>query len=216
MPVSERLLDRGRTRGRRINRLLGQEIRNARRAAGIAQTVLGAAVGLSKTEIGRVECGEAAWLTILHAAALLSVVGLELGAHAYPAGSPLRDAGHLRLLAEFEARLPSSVGRIREWAIPIAGDLRAVDLVLTGLPKRIGVEAETVLDDLQALERNIRGKQRDGRLGRILLLVRGSHRNRVILVGADALQRAFPLKTRAVMAALARGADPGADGIVLL
>jgi len=89
-------------------------------------------------------------------------------------------------------------------------------LVLTGLPVRIGVEAETVLDDLQALEREIRGKQRDGRLGRMILLLRGSHRSREILAGADALRQAFPLKTRAVMAALARGADPGADGIVLL
>jgi transcriptional regulator with XRE-family HTH domain len=216
MPISERLLDPGRTRGRRINRLLGEEIRHARRAAGISQTVLGISVGLSKTEIGRVERGEAPWLTILHAAASLSVVGLELGARAYPAGSPLRDVGHLKLLEDFEARLPSSVGRIREWPMPIPGDLRAIDLVLTGLPKRIGIEAETVLDDLQALEREIRGKQRDGRLDRIILLVRGSHRNREILAGSDALHRAFPLNTRAVMAALARGADPGADGIVLL
>jgi hypothetical protein len=108
------------------------------------------------------------------------------------------------------------VGRIREWPIPIPGDLRAIDLLLTGLPVRIGVEAETVLDDLQALERKVRAKQRDGKLERIILLVRGSHRNREILAGADALQRAFPLKTRAVMGALARGADPGGDGIVLL
>jgi transcriptional regulator with XRE-family HTH domain len=216
MPVSERLLDRGRTRGKRINRLLGQEISNARRAAGISQTVLGAAVGLSKTEIGRIERGEAPWLTVLHAAALLSVVGLQLGARAYPAGSPLRDRGHLRLLADFEARLPANVGRVREWPIPLHGDPRAVDLLLTGLPIRVGVEAETVLDDLQALERDIRTKQRDGQLGRIILLVRGSNRNRQILAGADALRQAFPVKTRAVMAALVRGADPGADGIVLL
>jgi hypothetical protein len=91
-----------------------------------------------------------------------------------------------------------------------------VDLLLTGLPIRVGVEAETVLDDLQALERDIRTKQRDGQLGRIILLVRGSNRNRQILAGADALRQAFPVKTRAVMAALVRGADPGADGIVLL
>lgn len=216
MPVSERLADRGRLRGRRINRRIGQEIRDGRRMAGLSQDALAAAVGVSKSEVSRIERHEAQWLSVVQASTLLSVVGLELGAHAYPAGSPLRDAGHLRLLAEFEARLPSSVGRIREWPIPIPGDLRAVDLVLTGLPKRIGVEAETVLDDLQALERNIRAKQRDGRLERIVLLVRGSHRNRQILAGADALRQAFPLKTRAVMAAMARGADPGADGIVLL
>ena len=171
---------------------------------------------MSKSEVSRIERDEAPWLTVVHASTLLSVLGLELGARAYPVGSPLRDAGHLRLLDEFEARLPSSVGRIREWPIPIPGDLRAIDLLLTGLPVRIGVEAETVLDDLQALERKVRAKQRDGQPERIILLVRGSHRNREILAGADALQRAFPLKTRAVMGALARGADPGGDGIVLL
>jgi transcriptional regulator with XRE-family HTH domain len=184
--------------------------------AGLSQAALAAAGGVSKSEVSRIERDEAPWLTILQASTLLSVVGLELAARAFPAGSPLRDAGHLRLLEEFEARLPPSVGRIREWPIPIPGDARAVDLVLTGLPKRIGVEAETVLDDLQALERDIRAKQRDGRLERILVLVRGSHRNRAILAGADALQRAFPLKTRAVMAAIRRARDPGADGIVLL
>jgi transcriptional regulator with XRE-family HTH domain len=216
MPVSERLRDRGRARGRRINRVLGDEIRHARRAAGISQTLLGAAVGLSKTEVGRIERSEAPWLTVVQASTLLSVVGLELGARAYPAGPTLRDAGHLRLLEEFEARLPSNVGRIKEWPIPIPGDTRAVDLVLTGLPVRIGVEAETVLDDLQALERKIRGKQRDGQLDRIILLVRGSHRNRHILAVAAAMRRAFPIAPRAVLAALERGRDPGGDGIVLL
>jgi hypothetical protein len=171
---------------------------------------------VSKSEVSRIERDEAPWLTVVQASTLLSLVGLELGARAYPAGPPLRDSGHLRLLEDFEARLPSSVGRIREWPIPIRGDLRAIDLVLTGLGVRIGVEAETVLDDLQALERKIRGKQRDGQLERIILLVRGSHRNREILAGAAAMRRAFPLATRAVMAAFERGRDPGGDGIVLL
>ncbi|MDP9243873.1 MAG: helix-turn-helix transcriptional regulator, partial [Chloroflexota bacterium] len=184
--------------------------------AGLSQDALASAVGVSKSEVSRIERDEAPWLTVVQASTLLSVVGLELGARAYPAGSPLRDRGHLRLLADFEARLSPGVGRVREWAIPIPGDPRAVDLVLTRLPVRIGVEAETVLDDLQALERRMRGKQRDGQLGRMILLVRGSHRNREILAGADALQQAFPRKTRAVMGALARGADPGGDGIVLL
>ncbi len=216
MPVSERLVDRGRHRGRGIIRSLGQEIRAGRRAAGISQHALGAAIGLSKTEVGRIERDEAPWLTVVHAATLMSVVGLELWARVYPAGSPLRDRGHLKLLEEFEVRLPPSVGRIREWAVPIPGDLRAVDLLLTGLPKRTGVEAETVLDDLQALERDIRKKQRDGQLQRVILLVRGSRRNREILATADALHRAFPRNTRAVMTAITHGHDPGADGIVLL
>jgi transcriptional regulator with XRE-family HTH domain len=216
MPVTERLTDRGRRRGRRVNQVIGEQILQRRRMAGISQAALGAAVGLSKAEVGRIERGAAPWLTVIHAATLLSALGMELSANAFPISSPMRDAGQLRLLEEFEVRLPPSVGRTREWPIPIPGDLRAIDLLLTGLPARIGVEAETMLHDLQALERDMRQKQRDGGLGRMILLLRGSRHNRETLKQADALRRAFPLGTRAILAALARGRDPGGDGIVLL
>lgn len=216
VPVTERLTDRGRRRGRRTNQLIGEQILQRRRMAGISQAVLGAAVGLSKAEVGRIERGAAPWLTIIHAATLLSALGMELSAQAFPVSSPMRDAGQLRLPEEFELRLPPGIGRKREWPIPIAGDLRAIDLVLTGLPARIGVEAETMLHDLQALEREMRQKQRDADLKRMILLLRGSRHNRETLRHADALRRAFPLGTRAILSALARARDPGNDGIVLL
>jgi len=184
--------------------------------AGISQDTLGAAVGLSGSEVGRVERGEAPWLTTVHAAMLLSSVGLDLWVRAYPGGSPLRDAAHLQLLARFEARLPPSVRCHREWPIADSRDRRAVDLYLAGLPLRTGVEAETALDDIQALQRDINLKRRDAGLDRMILLVRDSRRNRDILRATDALQRSFPMSTRGTMAALARGQDPGADGIVVL
>jgi transcriptional regulator with XRE-family HTH domain len=196
--------------------MLGTEVRGARRMAGISQETLGRAVGLSGSEVGRVERGEAPWLTLDHAARLLAGVGLDLWVRAYPGGPPLRDAAHLQLLARFEARLPGSVHCHREWPIPNSTDRRAVDLLLTGLPRRVGVEAETVLDDLQALERTVNLKRRDAALERMILLVRDSVRNREILRAADPLRRSFPLETRAVMAALARGQEPKADGIVIL
>jgi hypothetical protein len=184
--------------------------------AGISQDTLGAAAGLSGSEVGRVERGEARWLTTVHAARLLSAVGLDLWVRAYPGGSPVRDAAHLHLLARFEARLPASVHCHREWPIPALRDRRALDLFLTGLPLRTGVEAETMLDDVQALQREINLKRRDAALERLILLVGDSRRNRDILRATDALQRSFPMSTRATMAALARGQDPGADGIVVL
>jgi len=184
--------------------------------AGISQDTLGAAVGLSGSEVGRVERGEASWLTIVHAARLVSAVGLDLWVRAYPGGPPVRDAAHLRLLAAFEARMPVWVQCHREWPIPNSRDRRALDLFLAGLPLPTGVEAETVLADAQALERDINLKRRDARLERMILLVRDSKRNRDILSSTDVLRRSFPLHTRAVMAALSRGRDPGADGIVLL
>ena len=216
MPVRERVVEAGTRRGRQLGRMIGSEIRTGRRMAGLSQDELGAMVGLSGSEVGRVERGEAPWLTVIHASRLLSAVGLDLWAKAYAAGPPLRDAGHLRLLSDFEARLPPSVQCHREWPIPNDRDRRAIDLVLLGLPRHTGVEAEMVLDDLQSLERDVNHKRQDAELERMILLVRGSRRNREILRSADALRRAFPVETRKVLAALARGRDPGGDGLVIL
>ena len=196
--------------------MLGAELRRARRMAGVSQDTLGAAAGVSGSEVGRVERGELPWLTTVHAASLLSSVGLDLWVRAYPGGAPVRDAGHLQLLARFEARLPASVRCHREWPMPNSRDRRALDMLLAGLPLRTGVEAETMLDDLQALERDINLKRHDAELDRMILLVRDSRRNRDILRSTDALQRSFPMSTRATMTALVRGQDPGADGIVVL
>lgn len=216
MPVRDPRVAVARRRGQQINRMVGSELRTARRMAGVSQDALGLAVGLSGSEVGRVERSDAEWLTVVHATELLGAVGLSLWAKAYPEGSPLRDAGHLRLLADFEARLAPTVRCQREWPLPADGDRRAVDLLLTGLPRSVGVEAETVLEDLQALERDVNLKQRDAGLAVMILLVRGSPRNRRILRGADALRLAFPVPTRRVLALLATCRDPGGNGLVIL
>lgn len=199
-----------------MGRMIGREIRNGRRMAGVSQDQLGAAVGISGSEVGRVESGSAPWLTVIHASELLSAVGLALWAKTYPAGSPLRDAAHLRLLADFEARLHPSIKCQREWPIPDDRDRRAIDLLLTKSPMRIGVEAETVINDLQALQRDINLKQRDTELDGMILLVRGSRRNRELLRAADALRRDFPIPTRSLLASLGHGHVPRGNGIVIL
>jgi transcriptional regulator with XRE-family HTH domain len=216
MPVTDRIVDAANRRGRQLGLVIGREIRDARRMAGVSQDQLGAAIGISGSEVGRVERGEAPWLTIHGASRILRAVGLDLWVKTYPVGPPIRDAGHLRLLADFEARLPPSVRCRREWPIPVDGDRRALDLLLEGLPLRTGVEAETVIGDLQQLERDMNLKRRDAGLGRMILLVRGTRRNRAVLRAAEAMRRAYPLGTRAVLAALSRGRDPGGDGIVTL
>jgi transcriptional regulator with XRE-family HTH domain len=192
------------------------EIRDARRRAGLSQDTLGGAAGLSGAEVGRVERGEAPWLTVVHASRLLGVLGLGLWARTFPFGSPLRDAAHSRLLARFEARLPPQVARVRESPVPGDPPGRAIDLLLTGLGPRIGVEAETAVTDEQSLTRELMAKKADGRLDRILLLVQASARNRKAIAAADGLRRAMPLGTRAVLTALGAGRDPRQDGIVVL
>ena len=196
--------------------MVGSELRTRRRMAGLSQDTVGLAVGLSGSEVGRVERGTAEWLTVIHASELLGAVGLSLWAKAFPEGPPLRDAAHLRLLAEFEARLAPTIHCQREWPIPQDRDQRAIDLLMSNLPRSAGVEAVTAFEDLQALERDVNLKQRDAGLAVMLLLVRGSPRNREILRHADALRRAFPHQTRRVLAALAVGRDPGGNGIVIL
>ena len=77
----------------------------------------------------------------------------------YPVGPPIRDAGQLRLLADFESRLPPPFAAHREWPIPNDRERRAIDILIAGLPRRTGVEAETNLHDLQALERDMNLKR---------------------------------------------------------
>ena len=93
MPITERVADAGTRRGRQLAQMIGNEVRNARQMAGVSQDTLGAAVGVSGSEIGRIERGEAPWLTVENTARLLRVLGLDLWAKTYPVGPPLRDAG---------------------------------------------------------------------------------------------------------------------------
>ncbi len=216
MPTRDRPIDESARRADWLRRLIGGEIRDARRMAGISQDRLGAAVGLSGSEIGRIERGEAPWLTISTSVLVLRAIGLDLWLKTFPFGSPLRDRAHTALIERFLARLPARVRAHREWPIPIDGDHRALDLLLTGLPKRTGIEAETRLHDEQALIRKLHDKQRDADLERMFLLVLKSKRNSAALRHAPGLPREFPLRTRAVMAALASGRDPGANGIIML
>ncbi|MDP9468156.1 MAG: hypothetical protein M3P32_05370 [Chloroflexota bacterium] len=134
----------------------------------------------------------------------------------YPFGPPVRDAAHLRLLTDLVERISPAWRRTHEAPIPIDGDRRAWDLLLEG-PVAIGVEAETRLGDLQALERAIQLKRRDSGITRVLLVIRGSKRNRMLIREfLPMLRTAFPLGTAEVMRALHDGRDPGADGMVTL
>ena len=64
------------------------------------------------------------------------------------------------------------------------------------------VEAETRLDDLQALERRIYLKQRDLGIRRVILLVADTRHNRAVLEAHPELLERFPVSTRACLLAL--------------
>lgn len=213
----ERRKDRGLEQAARIVGLTAKEIRQARRGSGLSIRSVAKSVGMSESTFGRIERSELPGVTVAQLATACAAVGLRFGARAYPDGDPIRDAGQARLLERFRAHLPDVVGWRTEVPLPISGDLRAWDGQCRFGPVVVGVEAETRIEDLQALDRRIGLKVRDSGVSLVILVVADTATNRRRL-GAhrDALRASFPLETRAVLAALRAGRPPVASGIVVL
>jgi hypothetical protein len=100
--------------------------------------------------------------------------------------------------------------------MPIEGDRRAWDAVVKGNGWIAAVEAETVLDDLQAVERRVALKQRDGGIEHVILLVADTRRNRRSLAAAPNAFPTFGRDARRTLRALAAGDDPGQSAILIL
>ena len=216
MPTRESAIQRGRRRSRFLLRRVGEELRIARVGAGISTRRLGALVGISHTQVRRIEGALAPRVDLEVLAQAASVLGHELSVGIHPIASPVRDAGHLALLARFHARLHSSIRWRVEVPMPIPGDLRSADGVIDSSRVDAIVEAETRLDDLQAVERRIRAKQRDLGSTRAILLVADSRHNRAVIRSVRDLKDQFPIATRVCLAALGRGDDPGGDCLIVL
>jgi hypothetical protein len=101
------------------------------------------------------------------------------------------------------------------------GDLRAWDAVVDvpgaiGASARIGVDAETRLRDVQAVQRRCEAKWRDSGVDRIVLLVADTTHDRSVLREHRlALSSTLPADTGEVMRALRRGELPPRNGIVV-
>jgi transcriptional regulator with XRE-family HTH domain len=215
--TKERPIDRGTRVARRVIAVTGSELRLARIAVGLSLLDVGRAVGLSHSQVGRIERAAHPSVSIMQLARIGSVVGLDLSVRTYPNGSPLRDRAHLALLGRFRDRLPARLSVRSEVPLPIPGDLRAWDLVIRGAGEPIGVEAETRLADIQALERRIALKARDGQISRVLLVVSASRGNRLVVrENLTLLQPSFPVPGRVALAALADGRDPGGSALILI
>ena len=97
------------------------------------------------------------------------------------------------------------------------GDPRAWDAQCRPARRIVAIEAEMRLSDLQALDRRVALKRRDGDLDLVILLVADTVGNRrAIVAHRDSLRASFPLDTRAVLAALRAGQAPTSSGIVIL
>ena len=101
--------------------------------------------------------------------------------------------------------------------MPIPGDLRAWDATAVCPTCRIGVEAETRLRDIQALDRRLALKERDGGMDRVLLLVLDSRSNReIVRAHGDVLSVRFPVNGLRALELLGAGVDPGGNALVIL
>jgi transcriptional regulator with XRE-family HTH domain len=213
----DRALNRGTRRGRRFLIEIGQELRERRLQLGLSQAAVADALGISRAQVSRIERAALPSLSLVTAARLASLLGLELAVRLFPGGPPLRDAGHAALLARFSGRISATFRWRIEVPLPIPGDQRAFDGLLTKPGLSIAVEAEMRPRDLQALQRRMELKKRDGAADRLILLVPDTRSNRDAIRAAGAsLAGAFPAGTRQVMSALAAGRDPGSDGLVVL
>lgn len=214
--TKQRRVDRGTLQARHLLRALGNELRAARQAAGLSQEVLGRAVGISGAHVARLERSAVPGASVALFSRLFAVLGMRLSARPFPDGPPLRDVAHVRLLTRLHSQLP--VGTAFRTEVPLrASDLRAWDAEIENAAGICRVEAETVLADVQAMERRIALKMADDHVGVVILLVADTRRNRLALVESRELLRArFPLDTRAVMGSLRRGRMPRASGIVRL
>jgi transcriptional regulator with XRE-family HTH domain len=209
--------ERGRRRGERLLRELIDEAREARVSSGVTQATIGRSIGVSKARVSVIERGAYPGIPFVVVAQLLSSVGLELSARAYPVGGGLRDQGQIRPLGRLRSSVPPQAGWRTEVPLTRAGDLRAWDAVIR-LPRcSIGVDAETRLRDIQAVDRRVMLKWRDSDVTRVIVLVADTRGNRAALRDAgEAATSNFPIPGSRALAAIRRGEDPGGNAIVVL
>jgi transcriptional regulator with XRE-family HTH domain len=217
MPRRHRAEIDGERLARKLTASLGEEIRIARTSAGLAQRDAAGAAGMSHAQLGRIERGALRRLTFDQACRAGVAVGLRYGGRMYPGGDPVRDTAQLRLIERFVGLLPTLARVDREVPLPLAGDLRAWDALVALGGRRAGCEAETRMGDIQALERKLALKLRDGAVDLLLLVIADTTHNRETLgLHRDALRSLLPLDNAQVRRALRDDRLPVASGIVLV
>ena len=178
---------------------------------------VGKAVGLSDPEVSRIERGQLRQVSLVHLARLLSVVGLELSARAYPVGLPIRDQAQLALLARFRALAASAFVWRTEVPVGGSGGFRAWDAVISLGDQHIGIEAETRLTDVQAVTRRIALKCRDSGYSEAILLLADTRTNRLTVRAFEtSLRDTFPIPRRAALRSLGEGRLPSGSSLILV
>lgn len=200
-----------------VLRLIGRELRVARILAGQTQKQVAAVLRKSTSHVSRVEHGLIRGLTMAQLHRHAAVVGLKPYVNLYPLIARPLDAAQLQLFERFHARIAASWKVTLEAPMPIRGDLRAADAVLTIPGCRCVVEIITRLADFQAQLRSARRKVRDLGADRLILVVAATPTNRrAVRDSGRAVEEAFPVRTKEALRSLAAGTDPGGDALILL
>jgi len=220
--TNERAASRGSRMARDDLGRLGNEFRMARVGAGLSLAFVGAAVGLSRSHVARIERAQVPGVGVEHLVRIGAVLGLDVRIRAYPGGDPLRDAGQVRLGGRLRGRIHPAIRVRSERLLPDVADARAWDHWLDGWPtgtnpRGLAVELETRIGDYQALMRRLNRKMRDGGVDDILLVVADTPSNRRAVAAAGPQVAAdFPVSARRALASLAAGERPTGSALVFV
>ena len=190
-------------------------------SAGLSLRAVGRAVGMSYTQVGRIERAVHANVSATQLARIGAVVGLDVRIRAYPGPAPLRDAAQLALLDRLRQRLNPILTVRTEVPLPVESDQRAWDAVINGFVTHhaplLPAEAETRIHDFQAQTRRILLKARDGGFDHVLIVVAATRSNRrAVRAAGNAVGEMFPVPAREALAALAAGEHPGGSALLFL
>lgn len=222
MPIRQSQRDRGIARGRALVAELGRTAEQARLEHGLSYADLGREMRLAAGQVARLCRGQSPHASVLRIAELFAVLGMDLSARGFPVGHSVRDRAQLSVLGRFRRQLSGALGWRQEVPVvelpnPGTIDLRAWDAAIDGAGWTARVEAETHVRDLQALQRRIALKQRDGSITSVVLLLADTrHHRRLLGEEGSVLREQFPVSARTAMRALRDGDDPGGNAIVLV
>lgn len=196
---------------------VGRSLRMARQDHDLSLDEVAKATAISASQVGRIERGIAPSVTIEQVARVGAAVGLEVSLRLFPRGDPIRDAAHDALLGRLERLLHPSLRLLREVPLPIPGDLRAWDAVIRGQTWSMPAEAETRPRDLQALERRLMLKLRDGGFDKLLLILLDSaHNRRLVRAHSESLAALFAIPPNRALDRLGAGVEPEGSALLLI
>ena len=199
---------------------IGREIRSARISRGLTIANVAAAVGLSPSQVGRIERGVHLSATVEQLARMGAVVGLDVRVRAYPGPAGTRDAGQIKLMQAFRNQINPRLHLRLE--VPVApNDQRAWDATLSRFvdapEASVPTEFDSVIADFQAQLRRVMLKVSDAGSDCVLWVVAGTRRNRAAIRGVRGLVAGtFPVPPRSALRALRQGRHPGGSSLVLL